>query len=175
MICAQCQNEVADGSSVCPNCGAQVGVAAPATGSGLPTFAFDAKRWAQSDRIVGGASLVLLISLFLSWFGASAGLFSVTVDGFWHGYMYLVLIICLAIVAYLVMVAGWARLPFKLPVAHAQALLIATAVDFLLTLISFLTKPGGTTYKFGAFIGIIAALVAVVPLGMPAIQARRAK
>src|SRR5712691_13041461 len=94
MICSQCGNDVAAGSATCPSCGAQqpanVGQAAagshappaagfspagegrtPAAGSAGQAFNFDAKRWTRDDQIVGGASLLLLISLFLPWYTVS--------------------------------------------------------------------------------------------------------
>jgi hypothetical protein len=37
---------------------------------------------------------------------------------------------------------------------------------------SFLTKPSGTSWQYGAYIGLIAAFVAVAPRVVPAIQAR---
>jgi hypothetical protein len=136
------------------------------------SFKFDVKRWSQTDRIVAIATLVLFISLFLSWFGVGTSLYHVTVDGLWHGYMYLTLIVSLAIMGYLALVAGLDTMPFKLPLSHQQALLAATALNFLLTLISFLTKPSGTSWQYGAYIGLIAAFVAVAPRVVPAIQTR---
>ena len=137
-----------------------------------PSFKFDAKRWSQTDRIVAIATLVLFISLFLAWFGAGNAIYNVTVDGLWHGYMYITLIVSLAILGYLALVAGMDKLPFKLPVSHAQLLLVGTALNLLLTVISFLTKPSGTSWEYGAYIGLIAAVIAAAPRIIPAIQAR---
>jgi hypothetical protein len=136
------------------------------------SFKFDAKRWSQTDRIVAIATFVLFVSLFLSWFGAGVYLYNVTVDGLWHGYMYITLIVSLAIMGYLALVAGMETLPFKLPASHAQLLLVATGLNFVLTLVSFLTKPSGTSWQYGAYIGLIAAFVAAAPRVVPAIQAR---
>lgn len=77
MTCSQCGSDVVAGSAVCPNCGAQQpgfgtqGAQAPPppaapTRPPAPQFNFDAKRWTRNDQIVGGATLVLLISLFLA-------------------------------------------------------------------------------------------------------------
>jgi hypothetical protein len=145
----------------------------PPTAAG--SFKFDAKRWSQTDRIVSIATLVLFISLFLAWFGAGADGFNVTVDGLYHGYMYLTLIVCLALLVYLALVAGMDKLPFKLPVSHAQTLLVGTALNLLLTVISFLTKPSETSWQYGAYIGLIAAIVAAAPRIIPAIQGRFSK
>jgi hypothetical protein len=125
--------------------------AAPGAGTSLPAFSFDLGNLSQSERITGVATLVLFISLFLPWFTYSFGFGSVSVDGLWHGWMYLVLIICLGILAYLVMRTGYRQMPFK---------------------------PGGIGFSgigwgFGAFLGLAAAIVAAVPLAVPAIKARR--
>src|ERR1700733_10265072 len=106
----------------------------------VPSFAFDVKRWTQAERITGIASLVLFISLFLPWFtyNVGFGVGSVSVDGLWHGWMYLVLLLCLAIFAYLVARAGFGELPFKLPLANEQLLLIATGINAVLTILAFL-------------------------------------
>jgi len=206
MVCSQCGNTVADGSTVCPQCGAQLSAASatpppgvgsplapppapgpavvpPGSGGGgprptgsLPPFSFDAKRWSQAERITAVATLVLFICLFLPWFGVNFGFGSVTVNGLWHGWMYLVLILSLAIMVYLLARAGFSEMPFKLPMAGEQLLLIGTGVNAVLTVLAFLFKPGGSAvgWRFGAFVGLIAALVAAGPLAVPAFQARRA-
>lgn len=196
MICSQCGNNIAAGSAACPNCGAQqpgdvsqgaggsfppAGAGgAPAAATAGPAFNFDAKRWTRDDRIVGGATLVFLIALFLPWFTAP----SVTiggetigggsVNGLWHGYMFIGLILAIAILAYLVLRAGFEHLPFSLPLTDQQLLLAGTAITVVLALISFLTKPSGAGWGIGAFIGLIAAIVAVVPVAIPFIRARSA-
>ena len=138
-------------------------------------FKFDAKKWSKSDRNVAIASLVFLISLFLPWFGYSVSIYGASVDGLWHGYMYLALIISLALIIYLVLLAGMDELPFKMPIPHGQALFIATGIDFVLALISFLTKPGLTSWQYGAYVSLIAAAFAVAPFAVPAIRARAAQ
>jgi hypothetical protein len=223
MICAQCGNDVAEGSPACPRCGAQMaqmaagqaaGVPAaagmgPAAGLGpaaggpaagpagppvyggpapagpawsppasaAPAFNLDMRRLTRVDRIVGGATVVFFISLFLPWFTSSADGISGSVDGLWHGYMYIALILALAVIAYLVVRAGFGETPFRLPLEHEQVLLAATAVIFVLTVISFVFKPSGyglvsIGWGFGAFIGLIAAIVAVAPIGLPFVRSR---
>jgi len=142
----------------------------------VPAFSFDAKRWSKNERITGVATLVLFISLFLPWFGVSYGLYSGTVDGLWHGWMYIVLILSLAVMAYLVARAGFEKMPFNIPGTHEQLLLIGTGVSFVLTLLAFVFKPGGSAvgWRFGAFVGLAAAVVAAAPLGVPAIRGWRA-
>jgi hypothetical protein len=101
------------------------------------------------------------------------GIYGGSVDGLWHGYMYLTLLLCLALFAYLIVKAGFETSPVKLPLAEPQLFLVATGINALLTVISFLTKPSGTSWNLGAYIGLIAAIVAVAPKVVPAIAAKR--
>jgi hypothetical protein len=208
MICTQCEGVIPQGATECPHCGAAVvvaeaaateptaaqttpgpepaawaatpaaPVATPVSG-GTAAFKFDAKRWSQADRIAGGATLVLLISLFLSWFKWSIAYLSASASGLSaHGFLYIVLIICLVVLAYLVLRAGYEQMPFKLPLAHEPLMLTATLVNLVLVLIGFLDKPSGlgvvsVSWSFGAFIALVAAVVAAAPLGIPAVKARR--
>ncbi|MFZ0059648.1 MAG: hypothetical protein WAL35_06335 [Acidimicrobiales bacterium] len=137
---------------------------------------FDAARWTKNDRIVGVATLVLFISLFLSWFGWSVGPYSFNASGLSaHGYLYIDLILCLAILIYLVVRALFEEMPFKVPVPHETLLFVATAINFLLVLIAFLVKPAASGWRFGAFVGLIAAIVAVAPYVMPFVKGLQAK
>ncbi len=138
---------------------------------------FDVARWTKVDRIVGIATFVLFISLFLEWFGVSAsfGVYSVsaTASGLSaHGYLYIDLILCLLILIYLVIKASFDEMPFKLPVAEDMLFFGATGINFLLVLIGFLLKPGGSGvgWRYGAFIALIAAIVAVAPYVMPFVK-----
>ena len=194
ITCSNCQTESAEGTALCPGCGAALaaapaGTTAGASPAGAPAAApagsqvkFDATKLTQTDRIVGIASFVLLISLFLSWFSVSLGpIGSVSASGLSaHGYLYIVLILSIVIVALLAVRAlgAWV-FPSTAPVTEEQALLIATGINFVLVLIAFLLKPGGVGsgvgWSFGAFVGLIASIVAVVPLARPALAARKAK
>jgi hypothetical protein len=132
-----------------------------ASPAGVPAFAFDARRWTVTDQVAGGATLILLVSLFLPWFGTSGGLFSVSVDGMWHGYMVIAVVLALTILGYPVLRAGFGSLPFGLSATTAERLLAGAAgLNLLLALVSFATKPVGTTWQYGAFIGLAAAIVA---------------
>ncbi len=121
---------------------------------------------------------MLFISLFLPWYTYNFGLGSVSADGLYHGWMYLVLLVCLAIMAFIVLRAGLEEMPFNLSISDSQLLLIATGFNLVLCILAFLLKPGGIGFSgigwgFGAFLGLIAAVVAAAPLAVPAIQARR--
>jgi len=193
MRCAQCNEVNAWTMAYCRNCGAPLAASVssgPATGApgqapqapaareaspdGVTAFAFDARRWTFGDRVTGGATLALLISLFLPWFGTDGGFFSVSVDGMWHGYMVIVLILAVAMLAYLVLRAGFGSPPFGLSVTAAGHLLAGAAgLNLLLAVVSFATKPVGTDWQYGAYIGLAAAIVAAILPVRSVVAARR--
>jgi len=195
--CPQCQSEAADAATFCPSCGASLapaatagappppptgtpagGAAAPSAGSTLPPYRFDAARWSMADRIAGIATIVLFVCLFLPWFTYTAGFLgasvSFSVNGLWHGWMYISLILDILIVAYLVLRAGWDRLPISQDVPHLTVMMVATIVNAVLVLIAFIDKPGGSGvgWGFGAILGLIAALVAAAPYAIPQLRAK---
>lgn len=205
MTCTQCGYDVAAETEVCPRCGTRVAgntspvtdarAGTPASGStGHATahseYKFDAQRWTLSDKIAGVASLVVLISLFLPWFSgsyvsfgnpgeSSAGSESGT-DA--HGWLWLVFVVVLAILAYLVLAAGFRVLPFRSPLRHDQLLLAATGLNLVLVFIGFLLKPStygieglSINWSVGAFLALIAAIVAVgavTPIGRQQLDSR---
>ena len=193
--CPQCQSEAADADNNCSNCGAPLGAgaaaaqAAPAMGApaaasasaagaastrSVPAFKFDAARWSLADRITGIATILLFISLFLPWFTVSLGFVSGSVNGLWHGWMYITLILSIVIVAYLVLRAGWDRLPIDQEIPHVTAMMIATIVNLVLVVIAFIDKPGGSGvgWGFGAVLGLIVAIVAAAPFAIPQLRAK---
>ena len=146
---------------------------------------FDMDRLTQADKITGIASFVLLISLFLPWFSVSVGTLGISVSGSGsgtstHGYLWLVFLLCLVIIGYLVYRALVEKLPFELPLAHEQVLLILTGINFVIVLIAWIFKPSSgfgavkVSWAWGSFVSLAAAIVAVAPLAIPAIKARRA-
>jgi hypothetical protein len=124
----------------------------------------------------------LLLSLFAPWFhfstgggfgliayaGSASGLHS-------HAYMYLVLALAAAVVVYFILQAGYAIFPFNLPASRERLLLAATGINLLLVLLGFFMQPSlgsGVGPAFGAYIGLIAAIVACAPQAMPYIRAQ---
>ena len=198
--CSQCQTENADEANNCSNCGAPLVAAATATagpavgqpataaaapagaaagGSSVPAYKFDAARWSLADRICGIASFILFISLFLSWFSASLGPISVSASGLSvHGWLYITLILCIAIIIYLALRAGWDEIPVGTKIPHLTVMMVATIVNLVLVFIAFIDKPGGAGFgtgigwDFGAFLGLIAAVVAAAPYAIPQLRAR---
>jgi hypothetical protein len=88
------------------------------------------------------------------------------------------LILCIVIIAYLVLLAGWDKLPISQDVPHVTVMMIATIVNAVLVLIAFIDKPGGlgtgsgVGWGFGAIVGLIAAIVAAAPYAVPQLRAR---
>ena len=182
MRCAQCNEVNAWTLAQCRSCGAPLAASTGASpGHGVrseaapashrapealeasPAFAFDARRWTFADRVTRFATLVLLVSLFLPWFGTDGDFFNVSVDGMWHGYMVIVLILAVVVLGYLVLRAGFVSLPSGFSVTTAGHLLAgAVGLNLLLAAISFATKPTATSWQYGAYIGLAAAIVAVI-------------
>jgi hypothetical protein len=200
--CPQCQSEAADTATFCPNCGASLAPAATAgepspppppsgapaapagsgasTGADLPPYRFDAARWTMADRIAGIATVVLFISLFLDWFTASyAGFSGGSESGVSaHGWLYVVMILCILIFAYLGLRAGWDELPGGMNIPHVTSMMAVTIVNFVLVLIAFLDKPSvpisgiSVGWSFGAVLALIAAAVAAAPYAIPQLRAK---
>ena len=137
-------------------------------------FRLDLRRLSRADQTVGGASLVVLISLFLPWFGFSALGASISVSGTTaHGYLVLVVITALLIPGYVLLRSGWGDFPFPLPVAHEALLLTGTGVQFLLVLIGFLDVPtAGLGWETGAYLALAAATLAAARVAWPAVRSR---
>ena len=191
ITCPNCQTVLAAGTTTCPSCGnaqfsaagsgAPQSMGSPPPSSGAqpkPQIKFDLASLGRVDRLVGGGTLVLFISLFLTWFSyAGFGISGLTA----HGYLYIVLIVALGIIGLIAAEAvGVWKVPESSTISRDQILIVATALNFVLVLIAFLLKPGGygfhgVGWSYGAFVGLIAAIVAAFPLGWPIIQARRGK
>lgn len=187
ITCSNCQTESAEGTAVCPGCGAAL-AAAPAAPAAAPPAApaaapaaasqikFDASTLAQADRITGIATIVLFISLFLPWYKVSFGGFSASGNAFSdsHAYIYLVLLISLAIIALFALRAlGIWTVPDSVSIGEEKLLLIGTVVNLVLVILALLFKDSGVGWDFGAFVGLAAAIVAVVPLARPALASRK--
>jgi hypothetical protein len=144
--------------------------------SNVPPVSFDLNRLTSVDKIVAGASLIALISVFLPWYAVSSGNFgsySFGATSLGHGWFWLEFVVALALIAYLAMRAAWAQPPVTLPVAHAPLLIVGTGVQLLLVLINFIFIPyagEGDGWDWGAFVGLLAALAAAGPVIVPAVR-----
>ena len=94
-----------------------------------------------------------------------------------HGWLWLEFLVALALIAYLAARAAWDQLPFGLPVSHEPLLIAATGLQFLLILIGFFAMPStdgldgfSVGWGFGAFLALIASIVAAGPVIYPAVK-----
>ena len=148
--------------------------------SSLPPANFDLSRLSTVDRIVAGATLVTMISIWMPWYAVSYGASSLyqgesaSFSGTWgHGWLWLEFVVALVLLAYLAARAAWETLPFAMPLAHAPLLIAGTGLQLLLVLIAFIDIPyggQGMGWDWGAFIGLIAALTAAGPVIYPAVK-----
>ncbi|MGD0699955.1 MAG: hypothetical protein ABSA02_08735 [Trebonia sp.] len=146
------------------------------SGAGVPPVNFDLNRATTVDKVVAVATFVTMISIWLPWFTASVGGYSGSASGTSvHGWLWLEFFLALVLIAYLVARVAWDKLPFNLPVAHAPLLIVGTALQLLLILIAFIAIPSGgygvsVGWGFGAFVGLLGALVAGGPVLVPAVR-----
>src|SRR5437588_4429213 len=134
----------------------------------------DIRRWSRTDRVAGGATLVLLISLFLPWFDYGGQ----TANGLWHGFEYLTLFVSLVLLAYLLLRACVPALALNSAVPHHVVLPAATGINFGLVLVGFLARPSAFVLVItvvansdsGAFLGLVAASVAVAAVFGPRLR-----
>jgi hypothetical protein len=151
------------------------GAHAPRAHAPAQAFHLDLRRLSRVDQTVAGASLVVLISLFLPWYGFSALGSTATISGTsTHGFLVLDVILAIVLIAYLVLRSGWDEFPVNLPVAHAPLLLIGTGLQFLLVLIGFLDEPTGLSWEIGAYLALLASAAAAGPVIIPAIRSWQA-
>jgi hypothetical protein len=148
--------------------------AAPGGGSNMPAFRFNPTNLTTFDWIGVVGTFVLFISLFVTWYSATVcfGGFCATgsADALYNGYMYITLILCIALVGYYVCKVGFGKLPFNLPFPEPIVVLAANALNLLLVIINMINSPSPLGLSFGAWLGIIAALAASTPSAMPYIQ-----
>jgi hypothetical protein len=171
--CSRCLVEVSPDTARCPKCGAAIRhlvVARPTPRrprkSRQRLNALNAK-----DRIVGAATFVLLVSLWLPWF--SAGPYSE--DGLGaHGWLFLAELDSIVLVLYVLIVAfGVGDLAAQGRLSKEQLLALITGVNLALVVLGFLLKPAGSSWSYGVFLALAASLVAFLPFGLPIIEARR--
>ncbi len=140
-----------------------------------PPVKFDLSRLTATDRTVGIASLVALVSIFLPYYSASAYGLTITQSGTSaHGWLWLEFLVGLALVLYLAACALWER-PLERhttsPAPHKALLLVGTIVQAVLVVIALVTIPyssDGVGLGWGAFVGLVGALAALGVLIVPA-------
>ena len=123
-----------------------------------------------------------MISLWLPWYTGKDTLLGITstasISGTGeHGWLWLEFLLALALIAYFTARAAWEQLPFGLPVTHERLLMAVTSLQFLLVLIGFIALPSthglrgfSVSWDFGAFLALIASMVAAGPIVYPAVR-----
>jgi hypothetical protein len=148
----------------------------PVTQAPGPAFRLDLRRLSRVERTAGGATLIVLISLFLPWFGFDELGTNISITGpTAHGYLVVVVVLAVLMAGYLLWRSGWQEFPVRLPVTHQTLLFTATGLQFLLIATAFSEVPvTGLSREAGAYVALAASLIAVGPAAVAAVGSRRA-
>ena len=171
--CSRCLVEVPPGTALCPKCGAAIRPHVPARPAlkraGKSRHRLNALN--AQDRVAGPATLALLVSFWLPWY--SIGPFSA--DGLSvHGWLFIAVLNSIVLVLYVLITAfGVGDLAEQGRMSKDQLLVLITGVNLVLVVLGFLLKPAGFSWSWGAFLALVAAIVALLPFGLPLIQAQR--
>ena len=145
-------------------------------GSNAPSRQFrpDVRRLTQVEQTAGGATLIVLISLFLPWFGFGA---NASVSGTAaHGYLVIVVLLAVLTASYLLLQSGRQEFPSPLPASHQILLLTVTGLQFLLVAIAFFDVPAaGPGRESGAYLAMVASAAAAGAAVIPALRRRQAR
>jgi hypothetical protein len=171
--CSRCLVEVSPGTALCPKCGAAI--RRPVAPRPVSKRVGKSRQLLQSldprDRVVGPASLLLLVSFWLPWF--RYGPFSA--DGLSaHGWLFIGVLDSIILVLYVLITAfGVGDLAAQGRLSKEQLLALITGGNLVLVVLGFLLKPRGFGWAWGAFVALLAAIVAFVPYGVPLLRAQR--
>jgi len=151
---------------------AMAGQHAPQPAAPAREFRLDLRRLSRAEQIAGAASMIVLVALFLPWFGFDELGSNITVSGTAaHSYLVLVVITALLMTGYLLLRSGWDEFPVSLPVPPGLMLLVGAGVQLVLVLVGFLDVPlSGLGWEIGAYLALIAAVAAAAPLVPPALH-----
>ena len=123
------------------------------------------------DRIAGPATLALLVSFWLPWY--SIGPFSADGLGV-HGWLFIAVLNSIVMVLYVLITAfGVGDLAEQGRLSKDQLLALITGLNVVLVVLGFLLKPAGFSWSWGAYVALVAAIVAFLPFGVPLVQAQR--
>jgi hypothetical protein len=150
----------------------------PAARAPAGEFRPDMRRLSRAEQTAGGATLIVLISLFLPWFRfAELGTsISISISGTTaHRYLVVVVLLAVLTAGYLLWRSGWEEFPLSLPITHEALLLAAVGLQMAIVAIAFLDLPvPGLSREIGAYLALIASAVAVGPAVLSAIRSRQA-
>ena len=143
-------------------------------GSDVPASQFRPawRRLTRVEQTAGGATLIVLVSLFLPWFGFADLGTSVSGTGA-HGYLVIEVLLAVLMTGYLLQRSGWEEFPFRLPVAPETVLMAGAGLQFVLVAIGFADVPmAGLSWQSGAYLALIAAAAALGAALMPVLRSR---
>jgi hypothetical protein len=171
--CSRCLVEVPLGAALCPKCGAAIRKPVLQRPAPKPTSKTRQRvnALSQTERIIGPATFVLLISFWLPWYGIGP----FTASGLSvHGWLFIGVLDAVVLVLYVLITAfGVGDLADQGRLSKDQLLTILTGVNLVLVALGFLLKPAGFHWTWGAFVALIAAIVAFVPFGIPLLRTQR--
>jgi hypothetical protein len=173
--CSRCLVEVSPGTALCPKCGAAIRppvIARPTPKRvGKSRQRLNALNAQNKSRVVGPATLVLLVSFWLPWYSIGP----ISADGLSaHGWLFIAVLDSIVLVLYVLITAfGVGDLAVQGRMSKDQLLALITGVNLALVVLGFLLKPAGFSWSWGAFLALAAAIVAFLPFGVPLIQAQR--
>ncbi len=124
-------------------------------------MAIDIKQIKGMDRVVAVASVVALLSMFLPWYGVSAGPLSASTNGFGSGYGWLGAILVVAAGVYTVMLRSGTTMRTT-SAGPATWVVSLSIVGTVLVALRWITMPSASVggFNYGPRIGIILALIA---------------
>jgi hypothetical protein len=171
--CSRCLVEVSPGTALCPKCGAAIrpAVMPRPTPKRVGKSRERLNTLSEKDRVVGPATLVLLVSFWLPWYSFGP----ISVDGLSvHGWLFIAMFDSIVVVLYVLLMAfGVGDLAAQGRLSKDQLLAVITGVNLALVVLGFLLKPAGFSWSWGALVALVAAIVAFLPFGVPLIRARR--
>lgn len=183
MYCSACGQPL-DGARFCGSCGtpAQGPESRPVPTLGQPAapsrpglsrpgpsqpVSFRLDRLTVADVLVVAFGIVAAISIVLPWYSAGIDQITISVSGVAvHGWLYLVLVLAIAIAGYLVATALVPTFP-PAGVPRAVPLLVAAGLDVLLMIAGLVDKPAGIGWSIGPFLGLVASLLALASAATP--------
>jgi hypothetical protein len=146
----------------------------PGSNTASRPFRPDVRRLTQVEQAAGGATLIVLISLFLPWFGFGA---NASVSGTAaHGYLDIVVLLAVLMTGYMLQRSGRDEPGFRLPVAPETLLLAGAGLQFAAVVIAFSEVPAsGLNREYGAYLALIASVAAGGAAVIPAIRSWQAR
>ena len=171
--CSRCLVEVPLGTALCPKCGAAI--RPPVLPRPTPKRVGKSRQRLNDldprDRVIGPATLVLLVSFWLPWYSfgpiSASGLSA-------HGWLFIAVVDAIVVVLYVLISAfGVGDLAVQGRISKDQLLALITGVNLALVVLGVLLKPAAFSWSWGAFVALAAAVVSFVPYGVPLIRAHR--